>query len=105
MGVTQKIINFNTIDLNVQEIGDIIYENSHDIVTERLKKNDVKIWNIFEVFFMKNEGKDDEEIFHQNMTTAHTGKHRIPIPKMLNVIRMAMEWSWRRIGRPLSTLQ
>ena len=49
--------------------------------------------------------QDDEEIFHQNMTTAHTGKHRIPIPKMLNVIRMAMEWSWRRIGRPLLMLQ
>ena len=49
--------------------------------------------------------KDDEDIFHQNMTTAHTGKHQIPIPKMLIVIRMDMEWSWRRIGRPLLMLQ
>ena len=49
--------------------------------------------------------KDDEEIFHQNMTTVHTGRHQIPIPKMLIVIRMVMDWSWRRIGRPLLMLQ
>ena len=63
MGVTQKTINFDTIDLNVREIADMIYENSQDIVAAKLKKNDVKIWNIFEFFVVKNDGKDDEEIF------------------------------------------
>lgn len=63
MGVTQKTIIFDTMDLNVLDIADIIYENSRDIIASKIDKNDVKIWNIFEFFVVKNEGKDDEEIF------------------------------------------
>ena len=69
LGVIQKTINFNIIDLNVPDIADIIYENSRDIIASKLEKNDVKIWSIFEFFVVKNEGKEDEEIFPKYFNT------------------------------------
>jgi hypothetical protein len=69
LGVTQKTIDLDLTDLNVIDIADIIFENSIAIITSKLKKSDVKSWSIFEFFVVKNEGKEDEEIFPIHFNT------------------------------------
>ena len=90
LGVTQKTLNFNITDLNVSDIADIIFENTRDIITSKLEKNDLKIWSIFEFFVVKNEGKIDEEIFP---TYFNTGAEQIFIEDYWDTVQ-----SWAEFG-------
>ena len=90
LGVTQKTLNFNITDLNVSDIADIIFENTRDIITSKLEKNDLKIWSIFEFFVVKNEGKIDEETFP---TYFNTGAEQIFIEDYWDTVQ-----SWAEFG-------